>query len=52
MSAALDDLNEAISTLDWLEITDRASGAIKLTKHEAAPEPRNLRRAKAEVQGR
>ncbi|BAS11185.1 transposase for transposon Tn1546 [Arthrobacter sp. Hiyo4] len=52
MSAALDDLNEAVPTLDWLEITDRASGAIKLTKHEAAPEPRTLRRVKAEVQRR
>jgi Domain of unknown function (DUF4158)/Tn3 transposase DDE domain len=52
MSASLDDLNEAVPTLDWLEITDRASGAIKLTKHEAAPEPRNLRRVKAEVQRR
>lgn len=52
MSAALDDLNEAVPTLEWLEIANRASGANKLTKHEAAPEPRNLRRVKAEVQRR
>jgi len=34
-----------------LTITDRASGAITLTKYETAPEPRNLRRVKAEGPG-
>jgi len=52
MTAALDELNTALPTLDWLEITDRASGAITLSKYEAAPEPRNLRRIKSEVQRR
>jgi len=52
MAAALDELNTALPTLDWVEITDRASGAITLSKYEAAPEPRNLRRVKAEVQRR
>ena len=52
MTAALDDLNTAIPDLEWLDITDRASGAITLSKYAAAPEPRNLRRIKAEVQRR
>jgi hypothetical protein len=52
MTAALEDLNTAIPSLDWLEITDRPSSAITLSKYEAAPEPRNLRRIKAEVQRR
>ena len=52
MTAALDELNTALPTLDWLDITDRASGAITLSKYDAAPEPRNLRRIKAEVQRR
>lgn len=52
MTAALDELDSAVPELEWLEITDRASGAITLSKYEAAPEPRNLRRIKAEVQRR
>lgn len=52
MTAALDELDTAVPNLDWLGITDRASGAITLSKYEAAPEPRNLRRIKAEVQRR
>jgi hypothetical protein len=52
MTDALTALNTAVPSLDWLTITDRASGAITLTKYEAAPEPRNLRRVKAEVQRR
>ncbi len=52
MAAALDGLNTAVPSLEWLDITDRASGAITLSKYEAAPEPRNLRRIKAEVQRR
>jgi hypothetical protein len=51
MTAALGKLDAAIPDLDWLDISDRASGAIKLTKYEAAPEPRNLRRVKAEYGG-
>jgi len=42
-------LNEAVPRLDWLSISDRRSGAITLTPVEAQPEPRNLRRLKAEV---
>ncbi|MGH3518504.1 MAG: Tn3 family transposase [Haloechinothrix sp.] len=52
MAAALGELDAAIPTLDWLDITDRASGPITLTKYEAAPEPRNLRRLKDEVRRR
>lgn len=52
MTAALGELNAGIPTLDWLDITDRPSGAITLTKYEAAPEPRNLRRIKGEVRRR
>ncbi|MGI8612344.1 MAG: hypothetical protein ACR2KL_00080 [Nocardioidaceae bacterium] len=52
MTDALNELNTALPTLDWVDITDRASGAITLSKYEAAPEPRNLRRVKAEVQRR
>jgi TnpA family transposase len=52
MTAALGELDAAIPTLDWLEVTDRASGAITLTRYEAAPEPRNLRRVKDEVRRR
>jgi TnpA family transposase len=44
--AALDDV---LPGLDWLTITERRTGAIKLTPAEAQPEPRNLRRIKAEV---
>lgn len=50
--SALAELHTVLPSLDWLAITDRASGAITLTKHEAAPGPRNLRRIKAEVQRR
>ena len=37
-------LNDALPGLDWLRITDRKSGAIRLTALDAQPEPRNLRR--------
>ena len=33
----------------WVDIAERRPGAIKLTPLDAAPEPRNLRRAKNEV---
>lgn len=45
-------LDAALPGLDWLDISDRPTGAIKLTRIEAAPEPRNLRRVKAEVAAR
>lgn len=37
---------------EWLSVAERPSDAISLSKYEAAPEPRNLRRVKAEVQRR
>lgn len=49
MTTALEQLDDALPGLDWLEVTDRASGPITLSKHEAAPEPVSLRRLKAEV---
>jgi TnpA family transposase len=49
MTAALARLDQALPDLDWVDITERAAGAIRLTPLEAAPEPRNLRRVKAEV---
>jgi hypothetical protein len=50
--AELDALHQALPTCDWLEISDRASGTIKLTPLDAAPEPRNLRQLKRAVQTR
>lgn len=52
METELDALNTALPTLDWLDISDRKAGAIKLVKYEAAAEPTNLRRVKNEVQQR
>lgn len=49
MTSALTELNDLLPTLDWLEIAERKSGAIKLTPIEAAPEPGNLRQIKNEV---
>ncbi|MPY85892.1 MAG: hypothetical protein GEV00_22030, partial [Actinophytocola sp.] len=49
MRAELDALHQALPNLDWLSISERRSGAIKLTPFEAAPEPRNLRNLKATV---
>ncbi len=49
MTAALAGLDEALPDLDWVEIAERAAGAIRLTPLEAAPGPRNLRRVKNEV---
>jgi len=51
MRTELDALHQALPTCDWLSITDRAGGAIKLTPLDA-PEPRNLRRLKQAVQAR
>ncbi|MFF5212177.1 hypothetical protein [Streptosporangium sp. NPDC000396] len=49
MTSALVELNDALPSLDWVEIADQKAGAIKLIPIEAAPEPRNLRRIKNEV---
>jgi hypothetical protein len=46
-------LDAALPKPPWLEIADRGKqGPIKLTDLDAAPEPRNLRRLKAEVRTR
>ena len=52
LDAELTLLNDTLPELSWLEISDRASGAIRLTAAPAQPEPRNLRRIKAEVHRR
>ena len=45
-------LDQALPGLDWLEIADRKSGAIRLTPLKAQPELANLRRLKKAVQAR
>lgn len=53
MRAELAALDAAVPKLAWLEIAERGkNGPIKLTDLDAAPEPRNLRRLKAEVRTR
>ncbi len=52
MRRELEALERVLPRLAWVQIAERASGAIKLTKLEAAPEPRNLRAIKAEVSRR
>ena len=52
MTAELTLHNDGMPKLSWLDIAERKSGAIRLTAAEAQPEPRNLRRIKAEVQRR
>jgi len=49
LAGELTTLNDTLPDLPWLSISDGRSGAIKLTPVEAQPEPRNLRRLKAEV---
>lgn len=50
MRTELAALDAAVPKLAWLEVAERGKqGAIKLTDLDAAPEPRNLRRLKAEV---
>ena len=46
MRRELTVLNTALPGLDWLEISDRKTGAIKLTAIDALPAPRNLRKLK------
>ncbi|HJS93728.1 MAG TPA: DUF4158 domain-containing protein, partial [Solirubrobacteraceae bacterium] len=45
-------LNKALPDLDWLAITKRKRGAIRLSPVVAQPEPANLRRLKQAVQAR
>jgi Tn3 transposase DDE domain len=52
MTAALEDLNDALPRLDWAEVGERRQGAIGLTPLDAAAEPRNLKRIKDEVSHR
>jgi hypothetical protein len=52
MTTALQDLNDALPDLDWVDVSERRQGAIRLTPLDAAPEPRNLRRIKNEVSRR
>ncbi len=52
MRTELAALTDALPGLDWLRITDRKSGAIKLTPLDAQPEPRNLRRLKRAARDR
>ncbi|WP_226351883.1 Tn3 family transposase [Pseudonocardia sp. ICBG601] len=52
MRAELEALHTALPGCDWLSISDRAAGAVKLAPLEASPEPRNLRRLKQAVQAR
>ena len=45
-------LNDTLPRLGWLDVAARPGGAIRLSPLEAAPEPRNLRRLKREVERR
>lgn len=49
LDGELDALESALPDLSWLEVAERASGAIRLTPLDAVPEPTGLRRLKAEV---
>ncbi len=49
MRAELGMLNDQLPNLPWVDIAERHTGAIRLTPLDAVPEPRNLRRLKAEV---
>ncbi|MDN5918863.1 MAG: Tn3 family transposase, partial [Pseudonocardia sp.] len=52
MHDELDALHTALPSYEWLSISDRAAGAIKVTPLEAAAEPRNLRKLKNAVLSR
>jgi hypothetical protein len=52
MRTELAALNDTLPGLDWLRITDRKSGAIKLTPLDGQPETRNLRRLKRAIRDR
>ncbi len=49
MRRELTALNGQLPKLAWVDIAERSTGAIRLTPLDAVPEPRNLRRLKAEV---
>ena len=48
MTAELQALQDALPALDWLQISTRRGGQIRLTPLDADPEPRTLRRLKAD----
>jgi len=53
MVAELGMLDEQLPDLDWVEVKDRGKqGPIQLTPLDAAPEPKNLRALKKEIQTR
>lgn len=52
MEAELGVLDATLPDLEWVDITERNTGAIRFTTPEASPEPRNLRRFKGEVRRR
>jgi TnpA family transposase len=52
MTGELSALDRLLPELDWVEIKERAAGAIKFTAPDAQEEPRNLRRVKNEVSRR
>mgnify|MGYP000981002651 CR=1 FL=1 len=52
LEAELASLNDEAPKLAWLDITDRSTGAIRLTPLDAQPEPVNLRRMKQAIQAR
>jgi hypothetical protein len=52
MTAELLALQQALPSLDWLQISARRGGQITLSPLEADPEPRNLRRLKTEIRTR
>jgi len=52
MREGLRSLDDALSALPWLKISERKSGAITLTPIEPLPEPRNLRRLKKAIRDR
>ena len=52
MTAELEALQQALPSLAWLKISTRRGGQITLSPLDAAPEPRNLRRLKAQIRSR
>ncbi|HEY4991203.1 MAG TPA: hypothetical protein VII33_03880 [Nakamurella sp.] len=52
MTAEQEALQQALPSLAWLKISTRRGGQITLSPLDAAPEPRNLRRLKAQIRTR
>ena len=52
MTAELEALQQALPGLAWLKISTRRGGQITLSPLDAAPEPRNLHRLKAQIRTR